>query len=127
MENIVIEATESTPYVNFDYENNKLIIKGESYPENVSKFYGDIFESLKGYLAKCDGATIHTRIELLYFNSSSVKVIMNLLDMLEESADSGNKVIVDWCYQKDDETIEEFGEEFSEDLEKIEFNLIELE
>ncbi len=126
MENIFIEATDSTPLINFDYANDKLLIQGESYPENVSKFYGSVFQSLEEYLAGCKGKTIEIRIDLIYFNSSSVKVIMNLLDMLEKAASEGNTVNVAWCYQKDDETIQEFGEEFSEDIESINFTLVEI-
>ncbi len=38
MENLIIEATKSTPAVHFDAENHVFSIKGESYPENTAKF-----------------------------------------------------------------------------------------
>jgi len=123
MENIYIESTESTPEVHFDFAKNELLIKGESYPENVTKFYGPLFEKLSTYLEAETEREITVTLELVYFNSSSVKVIMNLFDMLETAATAGNKVHIIWCYQEDDETIEEFGEEFSEDLEHAKFTM----
>lgn len=123
MENIFIEATESTPEVRFDYGKGELVLKGESYPENVTKFYGPVFDSLKSYLESSDADTVNFSFELIYFNSSSVKVIMNLFDMLEEAAEEGKSVNILWYYHEDDETIEEFGEEFSEDLECANFEM----
>ena len=34
-----IEATPRTPAVSFDFGSNRLTIKGESYPEDVTEFY----------------------------------------------------------------------------------------
>lgn len=123
METIHINPTESTPEVVLDFEQNSFRISGESYPENVVKFYEEIFDALKTHLSSLQEASFTATFELIYFNSSSVKVIMNLFDMFEECAANGNKVQIVWCYQDDDETIEEFGEEFSEDLEHVQFRM----
>ncbi len=126
MERIFIEKTESTPLVDFDFEKGVFLLKGESYPENVSSFYGEIFEKLEVFVRESEDRDISVEIELIYFNSSSVKAIMNFLDMMEELANNGNKVTINWLYEADDETIMEFGEEFSEDLESVEFHLKEI-
>ena len=126
MERIYIEKTESTPLVDFDFDEGKFTLKGESYPENVSSFYGEIFERLQAYVEATSDKDILVEIELIYFNSSSVKAIMNFLDLMEELAEKGNRVKIIWLYEEDDETIMEFGEEFSEDLEAVEFILKEI-
>lgn len=126
MENIHIESTESSPEIQFDFAAHKLVIKGESYPENVSKFYGPVFDALQTYLNSLKGEAVTVDVELIYFNSSSVKAIMNLFDMLENAAKSGNPITVNWHYHEEDDTILEFGEEFAEDLQHVTFNLHEV-
>ncbi len=126
MENIFIAATDSTPEVSFDIASNILNIKGESYPENVSTFYGSVFEKLKAYFSSLKSTTVVANIELIYFNSSSVKVIMNLFEMLDECAKNGNKVTINWFYNEDDDTIKEFGEEFGEDITSATFEMREM-
>jgi hypothetical protein len=64
-------------------------------------------------------------MELIYFNSSSSKVLMDFCDVLEEAANSGKNVTVNWIYEEDDEDALEFGEEFQEELESVKFNLVE--
>lgn len=126
MDTIHIEATESTPEIILDFDNGTFSLKGESYPENVTKCYGEIFDSLKQHLDTLEDGKFTATFELIYFNSSSVKIIMNLFDLLEECAEKGNDVTIVWCYLEDDETIEEFGEEFSEDLEEAKFEMKEI-
>ena len=41
-----IEATSRTPAVAFDFRSNHLKITGESYPEDVTEFYGPVFSAL---------------------------------------------------------------------------------
>ena len=121
-----IESTESTPEMVLDYDNASFLIKGESYPENVTKCYTDIFDSLGNYLNNMNDGKFTATFELIYFNSSSVKIIMNLFDMFDECASNGNDVKIIWNYQEDDETIEESGEEFGEDLEHASFEMKEI-
>jgi hypothetical protein len=51
-EKLDIEATSRTPAVSFDFMQNHLKITGESYPEDVTEFYGPVFTALDGYLGK---------------------------------------------------------------------------
>ncbi len=123
MDTIHIAATESTPEIILDFNQNEFLIKGESYPENVTKCYGEVFDTLKQHLNSLSQSSFTATFELIYFNSSSVKVIMNLFDILDECACNGNEINIIWNYQEEDETIEEFGEEFGEDLEYAKFTM----
>ncbi len=123
MENIKISPTERTPEIDFDFSHNIFKIAGESYPENVNDFYDDILEKLKRHLSQLSNATVILNFELIYFNSSTAKVLMELFDLMEEAAEEGNRVEVNWIYESDDDHMEELGEEFGEDLEKAMFNL----
>ena len=123
MENIKISSTERTPEIDFDFTQNIFKITGESYPENVNNFYDDILERLKSHLSELSETTVEFNFELIYFNSSTAKVLMELFDLMEETAENGNPVAVNWIYEEDDDHMEELGEEFGEDLEAAQFNM----
>ncbi len=126
MEDWKLEATKHTPAINFTPDNNLLEIKGECYPENVAKISLPLFSHLDEYLQDLQDNEIFTvNIELKYFNSSSSKMLMNLFDKLEnEVANNGKNIIVNWIYDPENDTIEEFGEEFQEDVDSLTFNLV---
>ncbi len=120
---IDIEATSRTPAVIFDFAANHLRIKGESYPEDVTEFYGPVFTALDDYLKRLGTGSCRFDFELIYLNSSSAKAIMMLMDKLEAAAKKGASIDVYWYYDKEDDTMQELGEEFGEDLEAARFHL----
>lgn len=95
MDNINIAATERSPEIKFDFEANEFLLKGESYPEDVSAFYGSTISALEDHLSGIKGAEISFMFELIYFNSSTAKVLMGLFDTLDEAAENGNIVSID--------------------------------
>lgn len=126
MENLKVEATKSTPSIFFDGQRGVLEISGKSYPENAAKFYAPIFEWVSSYLETTDPAIVQMTLEIIYLNSSSSKVLLNLFDMLDRFAMRGRKVVINWRYHEEDETALECGQEFKEDLESTIFNLVEI-
>jgi hypothetical protein len=123
MQNIDIPATARTPAVLFDFGQHHLKLVGESYPEDVTEFYNPIFASLDGYLAELGDGKCRFDFELIYLNSSSAKAIMMLMDKLDAAAANGATVDVFWYYDKEDDTMQELGEEFGEDLANTKFHL----
>ena len=126
-ENISIEATERSPAIEFDFEQNTFSIRGESYPEDVASFFGPVIGPLDEHLSSLNGGEVRFDFELIYFNSSSAKVLMGLFDKLDETADQDVSVTINWYYDEEDDTMEELGQEFAEDLENATFNLKILE
>ena len=124
MDNLIIEATKYTPEISFDCNKNLLEIKGKSYPENTSVFYKPVFDWLREYLGQDEKKDVTANIDLIYFNSSSSKILMDFCDILDEAASDGKPISVNWIYEEDDEDAFEFGEEFQEDLEFVTFNLV---
>ncbi|GBC61029.1 DUF1987 domain-containing protein [Desulfonema ishimotonii] len=124
MENLKIEATKYTPEIVFDYENHHLEIKGKSYPENTSAFYRPVFDWLEAYLDRDDIRAVSVSLWLIYFNSSSSKALLDFFDMLEEASEDGKEITVNWIYEPEDEDSLEFGEEFQEDFETLNFNMV---
>lgn len=126
MDILTIEATKSSPAVFYDPANHSLNLTGECYPENAVKFFDPIFAWLDERLTQSDGKLMTVNITISYFNSSSSKALMNLFEVLEDAYNTGHQIVVNWYYHEDNDTAEECGEEFQEDLETLPFQLIPL-
>lgn len=126
MDKIEITAKDRTPAVVFDFAAGRFSFKGESYPEDITSFYGPLHQGLQEFLGAPFDGEIFFDMEFSYFNSSSAKVLMNIFQLLEEAAADGKKIVVNWHYHADDDTMQEFGEDFASDMEHISFNLCEV-
>lgn len=124
METLIIEQTQSTPYIYFDRTTNVLIIKGESFPENSAKFYAPVLEWLREYLEELKDEKVTMQFEIIYFNSSTSKVYMTIFDLLQEASEKGKDITVLWLCDKENETAIECGEEFKEDLGSLPFRIV---
>jgi len=124
LETLIIEKTQSTPYVYFNQSANELIIKGESFPENSAKFYAPVLEWLREYIADFGTEKTELQFEIVYFNSSTSKVFLTTFDMLQAEAEKGKNISVRWMCNAENETAIECGEEFKEDLEKLPFDIV---
>lgn len=124
MDKLHIEATERSPEIDFNFETNEFTIRGESYPEDVPEFYGPVINRLHTHFDALEDADVTFNLELVYFNSTSAKILMGLFETLEEIAGKGNRVVVNWYFEEDDDNMEELGQEFGEDLELARFNMI---
>lgn len=123
MDELRIEPTKSTPLIHFDPANNRIDIRGESYPENPAKFFEPVWTRINAYLASGIDAPIEVHVELTYFNSSSSKALMNFFEMLETATRNGLNITVNWCYHRENESALEAGEEFMEDVPFLKFVL----
>lgn len=122
MNNYLVEATRSSPEVNFDAASGVLRLTGESYPENSFEFYGPLLAWVQNYL---ESATTSVRLvlQLSYINTGTVKSLLDLFDQMEEAAGKGRDVRISWHYDPGNERALETGEEFAEDL-KVPFELV---
>lgn len=127
MNNWKVQATKQTPAIDFNLDNNSLSLVGECYPENISEFASPLFSQLDNYLSQLLSTVIFTiNIELVYFNSSSSKMLLNLFDRLErESSEHGRQIVINWIYDEENDSMQEYGQEFQEDLSSIRFNLVQ--
>ena len=74
-----LDATSRTPAVILDSAGAHLGISGESYPEDVTGFYTELTSALNAYF-ESGAKTLTAQIKLTYFNSSSARALMELLD-----------------------------------------------
>lgn len=126
MTKFCVRETKSSPLIDFDPASGIMEIRGESYPENCSGFYGPMFDCLNRYFTEYHGERMELNMEIVYFNSSTSKTFMDLFDMLDDQAGRGKRIEVNWRYHEDNETAQECGEEFMEDVENVRFNLVEI-
>ena len=124
MENLVIQGTKYTPDISFDASRSILEVKGYSYPENALAFYAPVLEWLDDFLAAEQPRPVKIDLELIYFNSSSSKILLDLFDILDERAASGADVRVNWIYDPHNESAYECGLEFQEGLRYLGFHLV---
>jgi hypothetical protein len=111
MEPINIEPSVKTPKISFDDGSGALEIEGRSIPENSTEFYKPVFEWLDAYI-EAPSANTEFAFKLEYFNTSSSKCILDVLRKLEKLHVNGNKVVVNWFYEEDDEDMKEAGENY---------------
>lgn len=116
MENLIIDKTNETPYVELNVQKGIFTIEGRSLPENAITFYTPILSWLKSYIENPNETTVF-EIYFEYFNSASSKQILNMLIILKELHLKNQSLKICWYYQEDDELIEEEGIEFQEILD----------
>jgi hypothetical protein len=126
MENLVIEGTKSSPRISFDAMAGILDISGESYPENAANFYTPVIDWINRFLQQKGTQPVTINITLHYFNSSSSKVLMNLFEILDNAHAHGTPITVNWRYHEENDTAIECGEEFKEEIEQLDFHMVEL-
>ena len=124
MNSLFIQETKKTPLVDFNPETGNLTIKGRSIPENAYDFYIKIIDWVTDY-SKTTPLQTKINIDLEYFNSSSLKSIIDILKDFEKIAMDGCRIEVNWYYSIDDEDLFYTGEEISTVI-NLPFNFIKI-
>lgn len=121
---MIFEASQRTPLV--ELTSTSCLIRGECYPENISEWSDPVLQELENCLSG-DEQEFKVEIELYYFNSSSAKFLFDFFEFLEESASGGKAISVDWRYRAEDDTMQEAGEDFEEDMTACSYRLVVVE
>lgn len=124
LEDLEIQGEKGTyfiPHVNFNAETGHCTLEGESYLENTWEFYENLVKWLRSY-AKT-GQPVYFDFKLTYFNTSSSKGILEVLEFLKEYQARGGSIELKWYYPEEDEDILEEAEDFVEDTQ-LEIELI---
>ncbi|HXH01888.1 MAG TPA: biofilm regulation phosphoprotein SiaC [Candidatus Competibacteraceae bacterium] len=109
-----IAGTSSSPAIVSRWAEGTLEMRGDSYPENSFELYQPVFDWVKRYLETVE-RPLTLNLYLLYLNTSSIKSLMDILDLLEQAHGEGRPVAVNWYYDQDNERVAELAEEFKED------------
>lgn len=114
MNDLNIQGSQSTPGIRTDYALGLVSLQGDSYPENSFEFFSGLIDWVETYL-KDSRAPLRLELRLVYMNTSSVKAMMDIFDLLEEAHGKGREVSVDWYYDPRNERVQDVAAEFRED------------
>ena len=117
------EKTASTPYVLIDEKKGYMKLEGWCFHEKIVEFFKEIFDWLDVYLAS-DFNTLTFDCAIHYFNSSTTKLLYNMLIKMDKFACPRKKIIVNWITTEDNDIMVECGKDFQEEVSNLEFNLI---
>lgn len=119
--NLKIEGNSNLPSILFNASDGKLNITGRSIVENAIRFYDPILDWVRLY---CKNPAVKTELHLKmeYFNTSTSKYILSIIDELIKIYNKGNNVEIYWYSV--DEDMEELGEDYKAMI-NIPFKLLE--
>ncbi|MFP4621447.1 MAG: DUF1987 domain-containing protein [Bacteroidales bacterium] len=123
-EYVKIPATQRTPEILLDRTGTEAEVHflGRSLPDDARGFYNPILQWIDEYFSQPHPKTF-IRFKLEYFNTSSSKMLLQIIKKLEKLENHNKNVAVEWCYMEDDEDILESGRTFQE-LTSIPFNFV---
>jgi len=123
MNALIIEATNQTPFVCLDPDNNKFEISYKSLPEDATEFYEPIITWLETYIKQpCEQTDFHFKLD--YYNTSSARYIALMMHILN-AMPKNHKAKVFWYYRAIDEDMQSMGERYSESTQ-LDFELVEI-
>ena len=125
MEQLSIPAEIRTPELQFNWSTGTFTLRGESYPEDVRKFYDAPVKLFREWVAADCGTPILFEFDLIYFNSSTAKVLLELFSTIEEAATKGRYARVIWHCASDDDNSRELGQDLGAELKAASFQLCE--
>lgn len=109
-----ITGSQSTPTIVSDWRAGLLTMQGDSYPENSFELFDRVIDWVERFLSEA-ARPLTLELKLVYLNTSSVKAMMDIFDLLEEAHQGGRGIQVTWHYDPRNERIAELAEEFRED------------
>lgn len=112
MEPLYIEREPNTLKVILDKEKKEFSFQGRSLPENTVKFFEPVIHWLMEYIKNPIDDTV-VNMNFVYFNTSSAKLLLEVLRQFDNLHKAGNNVKIIWHYMVDDFDIKEAGEEYS--------------
>lgn len=114
MDKLDIAGQEFTPTIKYTENDNVLLISGVSVPEDTKGFYEPVFKFIDHLIGSGFPQKFALGIKLQYFNTSSSKIIYDLIAKLEKNLSPEREIKVLWYYAEDDEDMLESGHNFSE-------------
>ncbi|MGC8824193.1 MAG: DUF1987 domain-containing protein [Bacteroidales bacterium] len=127
MEFLRIESTKFTPGIVLDPHSHVLEFYGFSLPENANDFYQPVINWIIAYKDEILRLTTFPNINVIfkfsYFNSSSLRKIIEIFTFFSEMYQKGVPVTILWQYDSEDPSMAESGKEIG-DIAKIPVTLV---
>jgi hypothetical protein len=110
MEDFFIAATKETPEVSINISEGTFKIKGRTLSEDSVAFFTPIFKQTEEYFKSPQDKTTFI-FSFEYLNSSSLKLVIDLLVFSKKLLTGNNSILIKWYYEADDDDILMLGEE----------------
>ncbi|HOK51949.1 MAG TPA: DUF1987 domain-containing protein [Bacteroidales bacterium] len=127
MDLLRIESTKFTPGIVLDPHTNVLEFYGFSLPENAIEFYQPVINWITKYkndvLSLSNYPQIHVIFKLSYYNSSSLRKLIEIFTLFSEMYHKGVPITISWQYVSEDPSMAESGKEIGE-ITKIPVTLV---
>jgi hypothetical protein len=120
MKDLIINRTQDTPEVSFLMDGN-FTIEGRAFSEDPRKF----FEPIINWCQDLALDTLNFEVKLDYLNTSSSKLMVDLLKTIDANPKISNKEIK-WYFEEDDEDILEAGQIIEETTYSTSFYFLEV-
>lgn len=111
MKNLFLEETQDTPRVTLNKGDRVFEISGRSLPEDAVEFYTPVIDWIHEYSQEPNTETDFA-FKLEYFNTASSKLILDMMMALKSV--KGVKIL--WYFYEDDESIDDAGKEYAEQV-----------
>ncbi len=120
MQKLQLEGDQvKAPQISFDNTNGEFEIKGISCMENAKSFYTPVMNWLEEYV-KMPNRLTELNIHLKYFNTSSAKYLLEIMETLNHVLEKAGKLEINWYYQEGDDDMNDAITTYSE---LINFNI----
>jgi hypothetical protein len=113
MSDLHIAATDRTPEIQLSAAQGIFSMRGESFPEDVAAFYGQVIMAIDAMASTIQGP-LKVDVAMVYINSSSIKAMFRIFEGLENVRKNGHPLTITWHFQDDDDIMQELGEDFKD-------------
>lgn len=108
-----LEGTKETLTVGLSAKTGEMFFGGVSICNNARDYYQRCLDWLSEY-AHSPAASTHVSFSLKYYNTSTSKVLLEMLQIFESILHAGGEVSVVWNFRAEDVDMEDAGLEFAE-------------
>ena len=119
---LITKGTKEYPNIILDAEKGVFTFSGKSLPEDATVFFTPIFDWIDEYEKNPNDSTVVV-FKMFYYNTSSAKAILDILEKFSDIANENCHVSVKWYYLDIDEDMEKSGMGYA-DLLSIPFDII---
>ena len=123
MDALTIKQQNNTIGIVLDKEKKKCVFEGRSLPENTVKFFDPVMKWIEEYKKEPVDKT-YIDMNFIYFNTSSAKILLEVLQEFDHIHKEGKDVKIIWHFMEDDYNIQEDGEEY-ESMVSVPFEYVE--
>lgn len=122
MSDLHIAATDRTPEIQLSASQGIFSMRGESFPEDVAAFYGQVIMAIDAMASSIQGP-LKVDVAMVYINSSSIKAMFRIFEGLENVRKHGHPLSINWHFQDDDDIMQELGEDFKDRFPDLPINV----